>query len=166
MVISRSIFVNEDRPYRRIYELIVHLRRNLYATIWGGVDKAGSIQGLKAYTFGVTLGDWVLDGDDSFSTALRDRVLNYQRITTDEQILLMLVRGRIDVFPQQLDVGYHQIKQLVKAGRMSRGEAAQIIHHRKAYRKMPLFLLLSRKVESNRSMIEAFNRGMERLQTD
>ena len=119
-----------------------------------------------AATFGVTLGDWVLDGDDPFTTALRDGILNYQRITTDEQILLMLARGRIDVFPQQLDVGYHQIKQLVKAGRMSRDEAAQITHHRKAYRKMPLFLLLSRKVESNRSMIEAFNRGMERLQTD
>ncbi len=124
---------------------------------------ARSVADLRAYVFGVTLGDWVMDGDDFFTSALRDGLLKYERVATDEQIFLMLTRGRVDVFPQQIDVGYHQIEQLRKQGRLTKTDANNITHLNKPYRRMPLYLLLSKKVEQNRHMIKVFDRGMDRL---
>jgi polar amino acid transport system substrate-binding protein len=125
--------------------------------------EARSVDQLKTFSYGVTIGDWVMDGDDVFTSALRNGLLKYQRVATDEQIFLMLVRGRVDVFPQQVDVGYHQIQALRKQGRISKVEAANITHFEKAYRSMPLYLLLSKKIARNKRMIAAFDRGMDRL---
>ena len=125
--------------------------------------KSLSIEELKKYTFGVTLGEWAMDGDDAFTTLLRNGVLNYEQAQTDELMFVMLARGRIDVFPQQVDVGYHQIKMLQQEGRVPRQELEAITHFPQPYRKMPLYLLLSKKNDRNKMMIEKFNKGMDRL---
>ncbi len=124
---------------------------------------ADSPDKLKAYTFGVTLGEWAMDGNDEFTKSLRRGKYQIQQAATDEQMFLMLVRGRIDVFPQQVDVGYHQISQLQKEGLMSHEEAIGLTHYPKPYRQMPLYLLLSKKIERNKMLMELFNRGMDRL---
>ena len=126
--------------------------------------KTNSINGLMNYTFGLTLGDWALDGVDHLTTAMREGTVKVQRAPTDEQLFLMLSLGRIDIFPQQIDVGYHQIQQLVKTGQLKKKDAASIMHYEKAYREMPLYLLLSKKLERNKHLIEIFDHGMDQLE--
>ena len=128
--------------------------------------ESGSLEDLKKYKFGVTLGEWALDGDDPLTQALREKALDYQITRTDEQSFLMLLRKRIDAFPQQREVGKYQIQQLVENGQISKQEAAKIVHIEKPYRNMPLYLLLSKKKKRNKHLIEAFDKGMLRLQQD
>jgi len=135
--------------------VLFHLKDNKLDT--------GSLEDLKKYTFAVTLGEWALDGDDPLTHALREKALVYHVTRTDEQSFLMLLRKRIDVFPQQREVGKFQIQQLVKNGQISTQEAAKIVHTEKPYRNMPLFLLLSKKMKRNKRLIEVFDKGMLRL---
>lgn len=122
-----------------------------------------SIEKLKPYTFGITLGDWALDGKDALTTSLRNGILEYDQAPTDELMFLILARGRIDIFPQQIDVGYYQIKTLQKEGRLKKEEAASLTHFEETYRSMPLYLLLSRKAKNSKRLMGIFNRGMEQL---
>lgn len=122
-----------------------------------------NIEDLKKATIGITLGEWVMDGNDEFTKALRGGELTYSSVPRDELNFLMMNAGRIDVFPQQLDVGYEQLNKLVADKRLSEEEAARITHHPKPFRTMPLYLLLSKKHERNNEMIELFNKGLQRL---
>lgn len=122
-----------------------------------------SVNDLKKYKLGVTLGDWMLDGDDEFTKALRDGELKYARASRDELNFRKLARKRIDIFPQQLEVGYAQIKNMVKTGELKQSEADMITHYPTPYKNMPLYLLLNKKNENNKQMIELFDRGMRQL---
>jgi polar amino acid transport system substrate-binding protein len=135
----------------------VFFYRNDASFDWDNIDN------LKNVVFGVTLGDWVMDGDDKFTTALREEKLNYDTTATDEQNFLKLNAKRIDIFPQQLDVGYAQLKKLVSDNRLTAEQASRITHHPEPFRLMPLYLLLSKKHEHNKQMIERFDNGFEQL---
>jgi polar amino acid transport system substrate-binding protein len=118
---------------------------------------------VKKARIGITLGDWVMDGDDEFTKALREGKLKYDRAPRDELNFLKLNAGRIDVFPQQLDVGYEQIRMLISEKKLTEDEASRITHHPEPFRKMPLYLLLSKKIARNRQMIDLFDKGFARL---
>lgn len=117
-----------------------------------------NINDLKKFKIGITQGDWVMDGDDKFTKALRDGKLEYERVPMDELNFQKLFKGRIDIFPQQLEVGYEQINKL-----FSKEDAAQLTHHPKPFRKMALYLLLSKKIDRNRHLVELFDKGFKKL---
>jgi polar amino acid transport system substrate-binding protein len=118
---------------------------------------------LKGARIGITLGDWGLDGDDEVTKALKAGELKYEYAPEDHLNFLKLNAGRIDIFPQDINVGYAQINALVIDNRLSKEEASRIIHHPRPYRKMPLYLLLSKKHERNKQLIKLFNKGFAHL---
>jgi len=125
--------------------------------------KEYTTENLKKYIFGVTLGDWAMDGTDEFTQALNSGSFKIRKAAKDKHMFMMLSHRRIDIFPQQIDVGKFQIEQLLKNKRLNEREVQNITYFKKPYRKMPLYLLLSKKVERNKRLIKMFNRGMKKL---
>jgi polar amino acid transport system substrate-binding protein len=80
------------------------------------------------------------------------------RVPKDEQNFEKLIKGRIDIFPQDLDVGYEMIHKL-----FPKEQWEMFAHHPKPIKNDSFHVLLSKKVERNKQMLELFNRGLEKL---
>lgn len=117
---------------------------------------------LTHLVFGVTYGDWALDGTDPLTRALQSRKLIVSQANTDQQMFQMLVNGRIDVFPQHKRVGEHQLDELVTQGRITKAWRDVVTHYKMPYRRMPLYLLLNRARPENRAMMTRFDQAWSR----
>lgn len=93
-----------------------------------------------------------------FLEAERAGKLHVDRAGRDEFGWKKLVAGRIDLFPQLVDIGYYQLQALFEP------ETVQsVTHHPKAFGMHTEQLLLSKKHERNGRLLEIFNRGLQRL---
>ena len=98
-----------------------------------------------------------LYGED-FEAAEKAKLIEVDRVNSDKLGFSMLLRGRVDVFPLSLDVGYSMLRSDFKEG-----ELALVTHHPLPVTEEPLCLLLSKKVAGNDKLITVFNRGLKRL---
>lgn len=135
----------------------VFFHRKGFIFDWNNIDD------LKKAKFGITIGEWILDGEDEVTKALRQGDLEIEYVRKDELNFLKLSMGRIDIFPQQLDVGYEQLNNLVTEKKLTKEAAFNITHHHKPFRRMALYLLLSKKIKQNKDLIKLFNKGFKRL---
>ncbi|WP_200373846.1 substrate-binding periplasmic protein [Thiocystis violacea] len=84
--------------------------------------------------------------------------IKVERTTSDELNFKKLRGGRIDVFPQLMDIGYFQLHELYDP------ETVDLFtHHDIPIGKHCDYLLLSRHGERNTEMMERFNRGLKKL---
>ncbi len=123
---------------------------------------------LKSYEFGwdefKDLEDVRVGGTSEYSygtefdAAERAGIFRTRRAISDEVGLTNLLKGRIDVFPGELLVTYEQIHDT-----FSEEHAALFTHHPKHISKIPLYLLLSKKVSGNERVRDLFNEGLKRL---
>ena len=114
-----------------------------------------SVADLKGKIIGGTIG---YNYGDLLETAAYDGTIIMDRVSTDAQNLKKLVLGRIELFPQVLEVGYDQIRT-----HLSPEEAKLITHHPKPYRHTTYHLMLSKSKVDNARLISLFNAGLREL---
>jgi polar amino acid transport system substrate-binding protein len=114
------------------------------------------INDLKGRRIGATLG---YNYGEQFEQAEKNGAIEVDRVPEDEVNFKKLLAGRIDVFPMDKEVGYTMLRKLFKPE-----EIELFTHHPTPLRADPLHLLLSKKVEKNKRLIELFNKGLKRLQ--
>ncbi len=142
----RAAFYISD-PVIDIQYVFFHLKN--YAFDWNTVDD------LQGTAIGATVG---YDLGEAFQEAERDNVITVERVTTDEQNFQKLLLGRVQIFPCDIEVGYALIRKLFPPD-----QAALFTHHTKPLKAAPHHLLLSKKNERNKKMIELFNKGLQQL---
>lgn len=77
---------------------------------------------------------------------------------TDENNLLKLASGRIDLFPCSEAVGYYLLR-----AKLLPGTADTITHHPTPLMQGPAYLIVSRKSPKAREIIARFNKGLQKL---
>jgi polar amino acid transport system substrate-binding protein len=93
-----------------------------------------------------------------FMNADRLMTINVDRGTSDEIGFKKLLTGRIDLFPQLIDVGDYQLQEFFNP------QTVQLFtHHPTPFGKHTDRLLMSKKNERSKDLIEAFNRGLKKL---
>ena len=115
-----------------------------------------TIDDLKAFRIGATL---EYEYEKAFEDAEKAGKIKVQRVPKDEQNFEKLLRNRIDIFPQELNVGYAMLNQL-----FTQKEVQQFTHHPRPIKNSPLHLILSRAAEKNKAILGRFNKGLNLLQ--
>ena len=118
------------------------------------MDGCFEISDLKNYTLGGTDG---YSYGVEFDKAINEGQITVERTTEDSQNFLKLLAGRVDLVLCEINVGYDIIDKL------SSEDADKITNAPKSVNAEPLYLLLSKKVEGNDELIEAFNQGLKGL---
>lgn len=142
----REVFYISD-PVMDIQYVFFHLKS--YSFDWNTIDD------LKGIAIGATGG---YDLGEAFQSAEEAGTINVQRVPKDEQSFQKLLLGRIQIFPSDLEAGYAMIQK-----NFPPDQAELFTHHPKPLRADPHHLLLSKKAERNKQMIELFNEGLKRL---
>ena len=114
-----------------------------------------SMDDLKGITIGVTRG---YDYGKPFMEAYKSRIFAVDEVTTDEQNFGKLLKGRIDVFPNDPIVGSAQIRN-----NLSAADAQRLTHHPTEFSKSTLSLIISRRAENAPQLLEKLNTGMKKL---
>ncbi len=113
------------------------------------------IEDVKEFTIGGTIGYFY---SKAFNGAEEEGIISVNRIGTDEANVKLLLKGRIDIFPLDINVGYTMIHNL-----FSPEDAERFTPHPLPVKDEPLYVLLSKNVEGNKEVIERFNKGLKEL---
>ena len=97
----------------------------------------------------------------AFDKAEKAGQLAIQKETSDSLNFKKLLHGRIAICPKNLDAGLALLRQ-----EFTPEERELITYHRLPVDQGPLVMMFSRKVATNRDMVERFNRGLARLKKD
>lgn len=117
-----------------------------------------SIKDLEDYRIGATLGYFY---GKAFDDAEKSGKLHVVRVSSDETNMRLLMRGRIQLYPQDEAVGYAMIKQL-----FPRPQWHLITNAPNPLHTSPLCLLFSRTGPRGRHLREVFNKGLARFRQD
>jgi len=141
----KDFFISE--PVVDIQYVFFHL--NSYEFDWKKIEdlKGVKIGGTVGYNYG-----------KAFQEAEKAQMISVVRIDSDGQNFKKLLKGRIDIFPNDLDAGLEIIHK-----NFSPEQQKKFTYHRTPTRAAPHHLLLSKKVKTNEKMIELFNKGMKQL---
>lgn len=114
-----------------------------------------TVASLKGVRIGATLS---YQYGPAFDAAAAARQIDVERAPTDETNMRKLLGERFQVFPINVDVGYHMLRLHFKEEQI-----ALFTHHPRPVTEEPLRLLLSKKVVGNEQLMNLFNRGLKRL---
>ncbi len=129
----------------------VYFHRTDYSFDW---ETIADLKGLKV---GATLGYYY---GEAFEKAERDGFFYVQRIASDETNFMVLMKERINIFPQDKDVGYAMIRRL-----FNEDERKLITHHKTPIHTKSLHLLFARNNEKSKHHLDVFNRGLKRMRS-
>ena len=113
------------------------------------------IDDLRGFRIGGTLG---YKYNPDFEAAEEAGRIKVYRVPKDEQNFEKLIKGRIDIFLQDIDVGYEMLNNLFPEEKVR-----LFTHHPKPIKDTGFHLLLSKQVEKNKEMLTLFDRGLKRL---
>ncbi len=107
---------------------------------------------------GVPVG--IVQGYSYVSLTTASERLHLEAASDEETNFRKLLRGRIELYPVEIAVGYHLLQQ-----KFSEDERGQITHHPKPLELRDYFLLISRRLPSERGQVlqTRFNEGMARI---
>ncbi|MFY0664532.1 MAG: transporter substrate-binding domain-containing protein [Natronospirillum sp.] len=94
-------------------------------------------------------------------TALEAGVFRMERVRNDELNFLKLLSGRIDVYPQEVSVGYYALRRDLPPE-----EAARVTHHPAPLLVNQSFLLLPRSAPDSAELVALFNESLQRFRDD
>jgi len=114
-----------------------------------------SMQDVHDQEIGFTRG---YDYGKEFMSALKDKKINIQVSNSDELNFKKLLKGRIDIFPNDLLVGSSQIRN-----NFSDEEAKLFTSHPKQFSKNTLNLIICKHCENGQYFLEKFNSGLKKL---
>lgn len=111
------------------------------------IDLIGlNVGGILGYSYG-----------QGFDAALADDVFMMERVHDDRFNFLKLLSGRIDVYPQEVSVGYYALRR-----DLSPEEAAKVTHHEQPVLVNQSFLLLPKQAPESAELLAIFNEGLAR----
>lgn len=142
----RKTFLISD-PVIDIQYVFFHLKNKPLS--WNSISDLEnlSIGATLKYTYG-----------EQFDTAEKEKRINVDRVASDELNFKKLVKGRVDIFPCDLDAGLELISKL-----FTPEEAENLTWHQKPVRAAPHHLLLSRKAADSEKLMMLFNKGLKTL---
>ena len=85
-------------------------------------------------------------------------LIKMERVSSQVLNFRKLLAGRVAAVPELMEVGYDLLKKA-----FTPGEVAQITTHPKPYRTADYYLIVSKKDPKNEAIIQAFNRGLDKL---
>ena len=91
-----------------------------------------------------------------FDAFLREKAVEMERVSTTEQNFGKLLKGRIQLFPQEVNVGYTDLRS-----HFSPAERKRITHHPKAFLNNLSYLLLPKSLAGSPALLEQFNRRLQ-----
>lgn len=115
------------------------------------------IEDLQKFKFGGLIGGYYGEG---LEEALKSGKINMDRITAEHLNLKKLLAGRIDILPISVEVAK---KILEKEGMMSKME--NLTYHPKPLYSVTMHLMLSKKDQENRLLIEKFNEILKQFKS-
>lgn len=93
----------------------------------------------------------------AFDNAVDAGVLDVEWVASPELNFRRLVRGRIDAFPEEINVGYHILRR-----ELTPSAAREIVHHPRAILENKSFLLFPRATDfESRELLGKFNRRLQ-----
>ncbi len=99
-------------------------------------------------------------GED-IDNAIKAGIITVERVTDDIQSFRMLLSGRIQVYPQEINVGYDVLRK-----HFASEERQLLTHHGTPFLKSFSYLLLSKKIKKNEQLIQVFNKGLKSLKKE
>jgi len=90
--------------------------------------------------------------------AIENKSLNVELISSDQLNLKKLLKGRIDIFPLNIDVAYALL-----ARHFTPQERELITFHPLELYRIQTHLLFSKKIDRNPRLLRLFNKGLKRL---
>ena len=94
-------------------------------------------------------------------TALEAGVFRMERVRNDELNFLKLLSGRIDVYPQEVSVGYYALRRDLPPD-----DVARVTHHPAPLLVNQSFLLLPRSAPDSAELLALFNESLQRFRAD
>ena len=133
-----------------VYEgkhVFFHLKSNPFD--WNSIEdlEGMKVGGIISYEYSKDIRQGIEDGIIEMEYVSKE-ILNFRK----------LLAGRIDIFPENIEVGYHILNanfppEVVKL----------FTHHPKPSRELPYHLLLTRKRQDNERVMDLFNYGLKIL---
>lgn len=117
-----------------------------------------TINDLSGYGIGATLGYFY---GQAFEKAEKQQRVTVIRIAEDEANLKLLMRGRIDLYPQDRAVGYGMIRVLFPEALWGK-----LIHHPQPLHTQPLHLLFSRATDRGQALTDTFNTELDAMRVN
>lgn len=114
-----------------------------------------AMEQLRSVNIGATIG---YNYGKEFEKYERAGKIRVSRVASDKQNFKKLLANRIEVFPQELDVGYDLLSK-----NYDLQTVGLFTTHPKPVREDPLYLLLTKRFAKNQKLILKFNRGLKRL---
>ena len=114
-----------------------------------------NLSDLKDLTIGTTI---EYNYGKPFMEAIADKKITVQYVPTDDQNYKKLLRERIHIFPNDLIVGYAQIRNSVSAD-----DVSLFTHHPKEFEINTLQLLISKNSEKGQYLLDKFDSGLKKL---
>jgi len=114
-----------------------------------------NIEELEGVTIG---GTWGYFYEEAFSNLEKAGKVRVEWVSLDELNFEKLLKGRIDIYPQDIYVGHSMLQQ-----NFTPQQIQLLTYHPRSIRVDPMCLILSRKVEKNERLLILFNSGLERL---
>ena len=134
-------------PVLEEQHVFFHLKR--YPFEWKSLDELYGMQigGIIKFSYG-----------EAFDYAAETDKFKIHRVSTDEQAFGMLLKEYITIFPQEINVGYYNIRKL-----FGPKGAAQITHHPKRLLRESSYLLFPKNLERSQQLTQVFNKGLKRF---
>ncbi len=110
---------------------------------------------LKDIKIGTTIG---YSNGKMFDKAVQEGKLFVDPVRSDSLNFHKLLKGRIKIFPVDLNVGRSLLKK-----EFSPDESELITYHPQPVNSAPLYLLFSKHVKKNAHLVEIFNQGLRQL---
>jgi polar amino acid transport system substrate-binding protein len=114
-----------------------------------------SVDDLSGINIGVTRG---YHYGESLENTDKEKKLLIENANSDEQNFAKLLFGRIDIFPNDVVVGYTQINNT-----FSPNEASRFTHHPKKFKVDTLHLLISKRAKNAKLFLQKFNAGLKKI---
>jgi polar amino acid transport system substrate-binding protein len=77
----------------------------------------------------------------------RKSILNFKK----------LLKGKIDIYPQEINVGYYELNNELK------GKASKVTHFKVPLQENPSYLIMPKKNSYSKGLVEKFNKGLQAL---
>lgn len=119
------------------------------------IDFDGTPKSLEKFKTGITLG---YSYGEKFDAAFKSGAVKSEAVSTDLMNFKKLLKGRIDVFLCSFQVGYQTI-----GSSLDKTDQLKITNHPKAFKKSPLHLIISKKMDKSRAdhILGKFNEGLK-----
>lgn len=131
---------------------VVFFHRKDFAFDWE------TIQDIKGYRLGLTRG---YTYGEKMDAAMEAGQVKVDIADSDETNFAKLIRGRIDLFAIDHDVGYDMLHR-----HFTPEEALSLAHHPRPLRVVGFHLIVSKAIADGPELIERFNKGLAQLRKE